>query len=116
MHQLVQERIQCRLASAYSRIWVGVAEFQAARFGNDADNTITTKYTYDALWRTTLVQRAFGSHGSGGVSTESDTGTTYEDANLRVIVKQDQAATGMGAGDGDQLRSAGACEIEAATG
>lgn len=53
-------------------------------------NGVQTGYSYDLMGRQTLVRAG------AGTSAESDTQTTYDDANQRVAVMKDQKTTGSG--------------------
>jgi RHS repeat-associated protein len=57
----------------------------------DVDNNVTTRTTYDAFGRPTLVQDAYGITG-----VEKQTATEYSDTERRVIVRSDLSTTGDG--------------------
>jgi RHS repeat-associated protein len=57
----------------------------------DVDNNVTTRTTYDAFGRPTLVQEAYGITG-----VEKQTATEYSDTERRVIVRSDLNTTADG--------------------
>ncbi len=75
------------LARTFSYCWD--ANLGLITSKTDVDNSITTSYSYDPIGRRTQVIEASG-------PLNKQTNTTYDDANLRLIVKKDLYTPGDG--------------------